>query len=118
MLNEVFGIEWGIASRWWGTLSIKDSEGKNSGSTDIELDVVAESIDRKHILIGECKWTSSDYADRLIRVLKTKAAKMEFFSNRHKIYVLFLRERPLDNLTSDDTDVHILYPDDVLKLLS
>ena len=118
LLNEVFGIEWGIASRWWGTLSIKDSEGKNSGSTDIELDVVAESIDRKHILIGECKWTSSDYADRLIRVLKTKAAKMEFFSNLHKIYVLFLRERPLDNLTSDDTDVHILYPDDVLKLLS
>lgn len=45
--NTVFGITWDVASRWWGTVA----KGKQ-----IELDLVAESIDKKSLLIGECKW--------------------------------------------------------------
>lgn len=52
--NEIDGIVYNIASRWWGKIF---PEGNKEG-TMIELDVVAESFDKKHILIGECKWTN------------------------------------------------------------
>lgn len=46
-------------------------EGNKEG-TMIELDVVAESFDKKHILIGECKWTNKEDAQRLARTLSEK----------------------------------------------
>ena len=45
--NEIDGIVYNIASRWWGKIF---PEGNKEG-TMIELDVVAESFDKKHILI-------------------------------------------------------------------
>lgn len=44
----------------------------------VELDVVAESIDKKHILVGECKWTHDEDADRLMDVLEQKAKYLPF----------------------------------------
>ena len=39
----------------------------------IELDVVAESLDKKHIFIGECKWTTQEDALRLIKSIEKKS---------------------------------------------
>ena len=46
---ELFG---GKAKRWWGSLSheIRSLE-------QVEFDVMAESLDKKYLLVGECKWT-------------------------------------------------------------
>ena len=116
-LSQLFGIEWGIASRWWGKVPEKDDTGKVCGSVDIELDVVAESLDKKKLLIGECKWNSADYAGRILHKLKTKVSKVVSFNHRDVEYVLFLRERPLDLDSITGSEVHILYPEDIVGLL-
>lgn len=116
-LNDLFGSEWGVASRWWGSVPMRDEKEKVTGHEEIELDVVAESMEGDKLLIGECKWTAPDYAMRLIRVLKAKVAKVPLFSCREVEYVLFLREPPLDVEEITATGVHILYPEDVIGLL-
>ncbi len=117
-LRCMFGIEWGMASRWWGSVPKKNEDGKVIGGEDIELDVVAESEDRKSLLVGECKWNAPDYAERLIRTLHAKVAAIPQFANYDKIeYVLFLREHPFDETSLLQHGVHILYPEDVIELI-
>lgn len=116
--NEVLGVEWGMASRWWGSVPLKDERGRVSGSEDVELDILAESCDKKSVMVGECKWTSADYAGRLLRVLRSKVSKLQFLSGRDIVYVLFLRETPLDIASIKESGLHIFYPDDVMKMLS
>lgn len=115
--NELFGNEWGVASRWWGSVADRDADGKMNGSIDIELDVVAESVEKEKILVGECKWTSADYADRLLRVLKTKVSKVPIFNGKEIEYVLFLREKPFDSDVLEN-NVHVMYPEDVIRLMA
>lgn len=75
------------------------------------FNVVAEAIgDKNTILVGECKWKSADYADRLLAKLKAKTEKAPFSQGKNIVYVLFLKEHPLS-----EADCCILYPDDVLK---
>lgn len=61
--NEIDGITYGIARRWWGSVSRTEK---------IETDVIAESLDKKYLLVGECKWTTGEDADRLLAELKNK----------------------------------------------
>ena len=115
-LNDLCGKEWGIASRWWGSVPEKDNNAKVIGHTDIELDVVAESTDKRSLLIGECKWNAPDYALRLFYALKTKVEKIPQFTDHEIRYILFLRERSLDADSLPD-GISILYPEDVIRLL-
>lgn len=114
--SNVCDIEWGMASRWWDTVPQFDEWGRNIKSTvDIEFDVVAESVDKKTIMIGECKWTAPDFADRLLRIMKTKVSRSSKFADKQIKYVLFLREQPIgDNIPPDLT---ILYPSDIINML-
>ena len=117
-LRNLFGTDWGIASRWWGSVPKKNEEGKIIGGEEIELDIVAESEDKRSLLIGECKWNAPDYADRLLRVLKAKVEAIPQFADYSKVeYVLFLREHPLDEIDLEKLGVHILYPEDVIALI-
>ncbi len=113
-LNSLDGAEWGVASRWWGNVAATDAEGRRR-SEEIELDVVTQSLDGSRLLVGECKWNKADYADRLLRALKAKVAKIRQFEGRRITYVLFLRERPADGSTPDGC--LILYPDDIIRML-
>ena len=69
--NEIDGIIYNMASRWWGKIFPND----NKEGTMIELDIVAESFDKKHILIGECKWTNGEDAQRLAHSFIRKSTK-------------------------------------------
>lgn len=85
--QTIEGITFGMASRWWGGVSKSES---------IELDVIAESLDKKTLLVGECKWTSAEDASRLEHNLITRAEKLPFFHKYESVlYVLFLREKPI-----------------------
>lgn len=44
----------------------------------VELDVVAESLDKKHVIIGECKWTNREDALRLVSRLEAKIKYLPF----------------------------------------
>jgi AAA+ ATPase superfamily predicted ATPase len=99
--NEIDGITYGMASRWWGNIS-KDEH--------IELDVVAESLDKKYLLVGECKWTSGENSSRLLAELRAKAARLPFVGNHTIITKLFLKTKPI----ADCAD--ILLPEDVVAM--
>lgn len=90
--NVVDGTMWNVAGRWWGSVS-KDKS--------VELDVVAESLDRKKILIGECKWTEPDYAERLFADLKARTEGCPLIKGKEVVYCLFLKYPPKDGMTSN-----------------
>jgi hypothetical protein len=73
------------------------------------LDVVAESLDKKYLLVGECKWTTKENGDRLFKELKEKAEKLPFAKGHTIITKLFLK----NPLVGTQTDV--LLPDDLVK---
>lgn len=107
--NTIDGMTYGLAERWWG--AVYDDVSKQS--EQIELDVVARSIDGKCLLVGECKWTKPDYAERLMETLRRKAALLPFAKDVEEVRtVLFLRVQSLD-----DTTLRVFYPADVLDML-
>lgn len=76
------GVRWNPASRWWG---------RDAGGTPLEIDVVAESSDRRHLLLGEAKW--SDRADpaALLAELRRKAQRIPFRHGRKVHFALWLK---------------------------
>ncbi len=107
--NIIDGVAYNVASRWWGKIfPPEDKDGKM-----IELDVVAESIDKKHILIGECKWTHGEDADRLMDILEQKAKYLPFVKKGQEVHlVLFLKEPPAHGVKG----MRVFLPSDVMKI--
>lgn len=90
--NTVGGITYKTASRWWGKIF---PEGSKEGEMR-ELDVVAESFDKKHLLIGECKWTKEEDTERLKKKLEESIPYLPFIKRGQKVHiVLFFKEPPL-----------------------
>lgn len=112
--NYLFNQTWSMARRWWGKVPLFEAGKKTPiAYEELEFDVVAESLDHPDtLLIGECKWKSPDYADRLLEQLKAKALKAPFTQGKQLIFVLFLKEAPLS-----EADCPILLPQDVLDNL-
>lgn len=79
---ELEGKRFDIASRWWGTTSDKQVR---------EFDILAESLDKKYLLVAECKWSSSVDIEKQLNVLKTKALKLPFINNHQLIVVIFAK---------------------------
>lgn len=105
--NTIDGITYKTASRWWGKIF---SEGSKEGKMR-ELDVVAESFDKKHLLIGECKWTKEEDAERLVKKLRESVPYLPFIKKGQKVHlVLFLKEPPLHQNSN-----RIFLPKDILS---
>ena len=102
--NFIDGIMYGEARRWWGSVIV---DGKPQ---DVELDVVAESIDRKSILIGECKWSVSENARLMTAKLSKIAEQLHFTKDKNVVIKLFLK-----NNVEEPQGNHFL-AEDVIKL--
>ena len=98
--NMIDGTVWNVAGRWWGSVSRDKS---------VELDVVAESQDKRKVLIGECKWTEGEYAGRLFENLKERTNLCPFIKGREVVYVLFLKHPALDGVTKN-----VFLPQDII----
>ncbi len=72
------------ASRWWGN--------GNNGKL-MELDIVAESTDKKTLLVGEAKWSDNPSITELSSELKEKCRNIPFAKNHKIIKALFLKRR-------------------------
>lgn len=103
--NDIDGKIYGEAQRWWG--SVINESGKPE---QIELDVVAESLDKKYLLVGECKWTNEENVEALTVSLLRKAKLLSFSKDKIIVPVLFLKTPPQSSST------RILLPSDVCKL--
>jgi AAA+ ATPase superfamily predicted ATPase len=100
---ELNGFSFGLARKWWGNVSKTER---------LEIDIIAESIDGKALLIGECKWTESENASRLIYELEQKIKKLSFAENKEIFICLFLKNKP-----SDKVDNPVFLPEKIVKML-
>ena len=80
-----FGREWGQAASWWGA-------GRDR--TPLELDVVAETADRRSVLVGEVKWSDRIDRDRELATLKRKADNLPLAEGREVLLALWVRSGP------------------------
>jgi hypothetical protein len=101
--TEIEGEHFGMARSWWGSVSKTER---------LELDVVAESVDGKTLVVGECKWTEQEQASRLLFELEEKIKKCSFAQGKKIITCLFLKNPPKDKVHSK-----IFLPEDVMQLL-
>lgn len=97
------GVVYNLASRWWGNVSKEET---------VELDVVAQSMDGKKLLVGECKWTEGEDADRLLYELKEKALKLPFLKKQEIVPMLFLKQEPIHGENN-----HIVLPQQVIDMI-
>ncbi|MBD5173995.1 MAG: ATP-binding protein [Bacteroidales bacterium] len=105
--NTITGFRWREASRWWGSV-------KTEGIVrNMEFDIIAESIDGKALLVGECKWTNTEYASELMNTLTKKASVLPFAQDKKIIPLLFLKNKPKGVET---TEHRILYPEDIIRM--
>lgn len=105
--NVVDGVLYGRARRWWGTVP----GGDDRRPVPIEVDVVAESVDKKYLLVGECKWTADEDARLLMSALLRKARMLPFAEGHEIVPMLFLKNRPRS------AEGRVMFPEDILTLL-
>ena len=104
--NMVNGIVYGKAKRWWGPVLNEKKEPEQ-----MEIDVMAESLDKKHLLVGECKWTNQESGKQLAAELLRKVNLLPFAKNHKILPVLFLKNAPKDDVGN------AMLPEDVVELM-
>ena len=101
--SGIGGYEWGPARRWWGT---------GTDGVPMEVDVVAESLDGRAVLVGEAKWNEAEVdvgagRNRLLQVARSGG----WARGREVVPVQWLKR------ARRNRNVHIQTPDDVLDCL-
>ncbi|MCM1331193.1 MAG: ATP-binding protein [Bacteroides sp.] len=104
--NLVNGAVYGKAKRWWGSVLNEDKKPEQ-----VEFDVIAESLDKKYLLVGECKWTTQENGKQLTAELLRKANLLPFAKNHTIIPLLFLKNAPKDDIGN------AMLPEDIVKLM-
>lgn len=104
--NMVNGIVYGKAKRWWGPVLNEDKKPEQ-----IEIDVMAESLDKKYLLVGECKWTNHENGKQLTTELLRKANLLPFAKNYKILPVLFLKNAPKDDVGN------AMFPENIVELM-
>ena len=108
--NVIDGICYGECRRWWGKITTTGEDGKPE-SKDVEIDLVAESLDHKTILLGECKWTTGENGRLLTNQLKKMAQNLPFTEGKTILVKLFTKVRPVEDMGNT------LLPEDVIQLM-
>lgn len=103
--NTLDGVLYGEARRWWGKVKLDDEW------EDVELDVVAESLDHKTLLIGECKWSTGENGRLLTHALEKIAAALPFAEGKTVKTVLFTK------VPSKEDQGNSMGPEEVMGLL-
>jgi uncharacterized protein len=98
------GTRWKTAARWWG---------QDVSRQPVEVDVVAESLDGKTLLIGEVKWhAGKSDLQQAARRLRALCESLPFVNKRRVVLGIWTSEKmmPCD-------DVLVFTPEDVLAVL-
>jgi AAA+ ATPase superfamily predicted ATPase len=99
----VQGITFDIAYRWWGS---------NIDNKPMEIDVVAESTDKRFLLVGECKWSKIEDTHKLVEDLTQKAGLLPFAKYKKIIPVVFVKETGI--IVDNDS---VFLPSEVMRRL-
>ena len=98
--TTLHGMSWNPAARWWG---------RGADGVPLELDVVAESSDGSHLLLGEVKWSDRSWPG-IVADLVRKADQIPFRRGRPVHYALWLKRSAAEAVDG----VPIIGPDAVL----
>ena len=79
---RVEGHSWRPASRWWGA---------GLDRSPMELDIVAESEDRRALLFGEAVWSATADVEALAAELLRKARNFPFADRRHVVFAVWVK---------------------------
>jgi len=101
---EIEGKRFYPASRWWGS---------GVDNKTMEIDIVAESLDKGTLLIGEVKWSDKTSLNQLVNLLNTKSSNIPFRKNRKIIKAGFVKEK----IGEASQDTVIFTPKEIVKLL-
>lgn len=104
--NMVNGIVYGKAKRWWGSVLNEDKKPEQ-----VEFDVMAESLDEKYLLVGECKWTNQENGKHLTTELLRKANLLPFAKNYTIVPMLLLKNAPKDDAGN------AMLPEDIVEMM-
>ena len=80
--DPIDGIDWKPGVRWWGA----DRFGK-----PCEIDVVAESLDGKHLLVGEAKWERRTNLAAVAARLRQLKERLPFTAGRTLHFASWVR---------------------------
>ena len=100
---NIANIRWKPAQRWWG----HGRDGKN-----MEIDVIAESLDNKFLLLGEVKWEKKTNIKATISKLKKAAANFPKQIDKKIIMAVWCKNNKTKN-----GKYWIIRPRDVLSRL-
>lgn len=103
--NIVNGVVYDKAKRWWGSVL-----NENKKPEMVEFDVMAVSLDKKYLLVGECKWTAQENGQQLTTELLRKVRLLPFAKKYTIVPVLFLKNAPKDDIGN------VMFPEDVIRL--
>ena len=92
--------------RWWGSVRHEDKKPEQ-----VEFDVMAESLDKKCLLVGECKWTAQENGKLLTAELLRKVKLLPFAKNYTIVPILFLKNTPKDDVGN------AMFPEDVVGMM-
>ena len=70
-----------------------------------------ESLDKKYLLVGECKWTTQENGKQLTAELLRKANLLPFAKNYTIVPMLFLKNAPKDDAGN------AMLPENVVELM-
>ena len=104
--NIVNGTVYGKAKRWWGSVLNEDKKPEQ-----VEFDVMAESLDKKYLLVGECKWTTQENGKQLTAELLRKANLLPFAKCYTVVPMLFLKNAPKDGIRN------AVLPENIVELM-
>lgn len=105
--NLINGVLYDKAKRWWGMVLNEDGKLEQ-----VEIDVIAESIDKKYLLVGECKWTKQENGKLLTAELLRKVRMLPFAKKYTIVPVLFVKNTPKNDVGN------ALLPRDVVSLMN
>ncbi len=99
-------VSYGKAKRWWGSVLNEDKKPEQ-----VEFDVMAESLDKKYLLVGECKWTTQENGKQLTAELLRKANLLPFAKCYTVVPMLFLKNAPKDGIRN------AVLPENIVELM-
>jgi len=105
---KIANIGWKPAQRWWGN----GRDGKN-----MEIDIIAESLDNQFLLFGEVKWEKKTNIKSTINKLKKSVANFPKQINKKIIMAVWCKNYETKNYETKNEAYWIISPRDVLTAL-
>jgi AAA+ ATPase superfamily predicted ATPase len=102
--DNIANIAWNPGTRWWG---------KGYDGQVMEIDVIAESLDKKSLLVGEVKWREQINIDEVLFLLQQKIKNLPLCAKYQYIVLAIWAKHSVDT-----TACQVITPERLCKVLS